>query len=136
MAELKDMLYKVSITSTSGDMNVNVTGICFDSRKAKPGFLFIAIKGKLSDGHLFIGAAVSNGAVAVVAEKLPDELKGTVTYTTVKDSALALGFIAANFYGNPSSKLKLTGVTGTNGKTTVATILFKLFTSLGRKSGL
>jgi UDP-N-acetylmuramoyl-L-alanyl-D-glutamate--2,6-diaminopimelate ligase len=136
MAELKDMLYKVSITSTSGDMNVNVTGICFDSRKAKPGFLFIAIKGKLSDGHLFIGAAVSNGAVAVVAEKLPDELKGAVTYTTVKDSALALGFIAANFYGNPSSKLKLTGVTGTNGKTTVATILFKLFTSLGRKSGL
>lgn len=136
MAELKDLLYKVSITSTSGDMNVDIKGICFDSRKARPGFLFIAVKGTQSDGHTFIGAAVSGGAVAVVAERLPDELKGDVTYTTVKDSALALGYIAANFYGNPSTKLKLTGVTGTNGKTTVATILFKLFTSLGHKSGL
>jgi UDP-N-acetylmuramoyl-L-alanyl-D-glutamate--2,6-diaminopimelate ligase len=136
MTELKDMLYKVSITSTSGDMNVGVAGICFDSRKARPGFLFIAIKGTQSDGHGFIGAAVSSGVAAVVAEKLPDELKGNVTYVTVKDSSLALGLIAANFYGNPSSKLKLTGVTGTNGKTTVATILFKLFTSLGYKTGL
>ena len=136
MAELKDLLYKVSITSTSGDMNVDVKGICFDSRKARPGFLFIAIKGTQSDGHAFIGAAASAGAVAIVAEKLPDELKGSVTYVTVKDTGLALGFIAATFYGNPSAKLKLTGVTGTNGKTTVATILFKLFTSLGYKSGL
>jgi UDP-N-acetylmuramoyl-L-alanyl-D-glutamate--2,6-diaminopimelate ligase len=136
MAELKDMLYKVSITSTSGDMNVDVKGICFDSRKARPGFLFVAVKGTQSDGHGFIGAAISGGAVAVIAEKLPEEMKGDVTYVTVKDSALALGFIAANFYGNPSTKIKLTGITGTNGKTTVATILFKLFNSLGHRSGL
>jgi UDP-N-acetylmuramoyl-L-alanyl-D-glutamate--2,6-diaminopimelate ligase len=136
MAELKDMLYKVSITSTSGDMNVDVKGICFDSRKVQPGFLFIAIKGTQSDGHGFIGTAVAGGVVAVIAEKLPDELNSLVTYVTVKDTSLALGLIAANFYGNPSSKLKLTGVTGTNGKTTVATILFKLFLSLGYKSGL
>jgi UDP-N-acetylmuramoyl-L-alanyl-D-glutamate--2,6-diaminopimelate ligase len=136
MAELKDILYKVSITSTSGDMNVDVKGICFDSRKAKPGFLFIAIKGTLSDGHAFIGAAVAGGAGAVVAEKLPDELKDNVTYVSVKDTSLALGMIAASFYGNPSARLKLTGVTGTNGKTTVATILYKLFILLGHKSGL
>jgi UDP-N-acetylmuramoyl-L-alanyl-D-glutamate--2,6-diaminopimelate ligase len=136
MAELKDMLYKVSITSTSGDMNVDVKGICFDSRKVQPGFLFIAIKGTQSDGHGYIGTAVAGGVAAVIAEKLPDELNSLVTYVTVKDTSLALGLIAANFYGNPSSKLKLTGVTGTNGKTTVATILFKLFLSLGHKSGL
>jgi UDP-N-acetylmuramoyl-L-alanyl-D-glutamate--2,6-diaminopimelate ligase len=136
MAELKDILYKVSITSTSGDMNIEVKGICFDSRKSRPGFLFIAIKGTQSDGHAFIGAAVNGGAAAVVAEVLPEELKDNVTYVSVKDSSLALGMIAASYYGNPSAKLKLTGVTGTNGKTTVATILYKLFLSLGHKTGL
>src|SRR6187549_2025222 len=100
MAELKDILYKLSITSTSGDMNVDVKGICFDSRKSRPGFLFIAIKGTLSDGHAFIGAAISGGAAAVVAEKLPEELKDNVTYVSVKDTSLALGMIAASFYGN------------------------------------
>src|SRR5205085_4228121 len=98
MAELKDMLYKVSITSTSGDMNVDVKGICFDSRKVQPGFLFIAIKGTQSDGHGFIGTAVAGGVAAVIAEKLPDELNSLVTYVTVKDTSLALGLIAANFY--------------------------------------
>jgi UDP-N-acetylmuramoyl-L-alanyl-D-glutamate--2,6-diaminopimelate ligase len=136
MAELKDMLYKVSITSTSGDMNLDVKGICFDSRKARAGVLFIAIKGALSDGHAFIGAAISQGASAVVVEKFPEDLDARVTYVSVKNTGIALGLIAANFYGNPSTRLKLTGVTGTNGKTTVATILYKLFSSLGHKTGL
>ncbi len=136
MAELKDILYRVHITSTSGNMNVEVNGICFDSRKVQRGFLFIAIKGIQSDGHAFIEKAVSMGAVGVVAESLPSSISDKVTYVTVKDSARTLGAIAANFYGNPSSKLKLIGVTGTNGKTTVATLLFKLFSSLGYRCGM
>ncbi len=136
MAELKDLLYKVHITSTSGDMNVEVKGICFDSRKVKPGFLFVAVTGTQADGHLFIGKAVDLGAVAVVAEKLPEIISDKASYVTVKDSAQALGFIAANFYKNPSHQLQLVGVTGTNGKTTVATLLYQLFNSLGHRSGL
>ncbi len=136
MAELKDILYKVHITSTSGSMNIEVNGICFDSRKVQPGFLFVAIRGTQSDGHGFIEKAASNGAVAIVAEKLPEAISEKITYVTVKDSSKALGIISSNFYGNPTSKLKLIGVTGTNGKTTVATLLFKLFTSLGYRCGM
>jgi UDP-N-acetylmuramoyl-L-alanyl-D-glutamate--2,6-diaminopimelate ligase len=136
MAELKDLLYKVHITSTSGNMTVDVKGICFDSRKVKPGFLFVAVKGTQSDGHLFIEKAVSQGAVAVVAESLPERTSDKITYAAVKNSAQALAVIAANYFGNPSQKLKLVGVTGTNGKTTVATLLYKLFNSLGHRSGL
>jgi UDP-N-acetylmuramoyl-L-alanyl-D-glutamate--2,6-diaminopimelate ligase len=136
MAELKDILYKVSITSTSGDMNVEILGISFDSRKVKPGFLFVAVKGTQSDGHAFLDAAVSSGAIAIVCEKLPEAISDKATYVTVKNSADSLGIIASNFYGNPSQKIKLIGVTGTNGKTTVATLLFSLFNSLQRPSGL
>jgi UDP-N-acetylmuramoyl-L-alanyl-D-glutamate--2,6-diaminopimelate ligase len=136
MAELKDILYKVNITSTSGNMNVEVKGICFDSRKVKPGFLFIAISGTQSDGHTFIETAIASGATAIVAEKFPENISDQITYVLVKSSAKALGFIASNFYGNPSDKLKLVGVTGTNGKTTVVTLLFKLFTELGYRCGM
>lgn len=136
MAELKDILYRVHITSTSGSMGVDVKGICFDSRKVKPGFLFIAVKGTQSDGHAFIEKSVADGAVAIIAEKLPESISDKITYVTVKDSAKALGLVAGNFYGNPSAKIKLIGVTGTNGKTTVATLLFKLFTSLGYRCGM
>jgi UDP-N-acetylmuramoyl-L-alanyl-D-glutamate--2,6-diaminopimelate ligase len=136
MTELKDILYKVSITSTSGDMNVDVKGICFDSRKVKPGFLFVAVKGTQSDGHEYIDKVVAAGAQAVVCEKLPESISDHATYVTVKNSAHALGVIAANFYGNPSEKIKLIGVTGTNGKTTVATLLFKLFNAMEYRSGL
>ncbi len=136
MAELKDILYRVHITSTSGSMGVDVKGICFDSRKVKPGFLFIAVKGTQSDGHAFIEKSVADGAIAIIAEKLPDSISDKITYVTVKDSAKALGIVAGNFYGNPSAKIKLIGVTGTNGKTTVATLLFKLFTSLGYRCGM
>jgi UDP-N-acetylmuramoyl-L-alanyl-D-glutamate--2,6-diaminopimelate ligase len=136
MAELKDILYKAPITSTSGNMSVEVKGICFDSRKVQPGYLFIAVKGTQSDGHEFISKALADGAIAVVVEKLPEAISDKITYVTVKDSAKALGIIACNFYGNPASKLKLVGVTGTNGKTTVVTLLFKLFTSLGYRCGM
>ncbi|MBP9927501.1 MAG: UDP-N-acetylmuramoyl-L-alanyl-D-glutamate--2,6-diaminopimelate ligase [Cyclobacteriaceae bacterium] len=136
MAELKDILYKVPITATSGNMNAEVKGICFDSRKVQPGYLFIAVKGTQSDGHEFITNALASGAVAIVVEKLPEAISDKVSYVTVKDSAKALGVIACNFYGNPASKLKLIGVTGTNGKTTVVTLLFKLFTSLGYRCGM
>jgi len=136
MVELKDILYKVSITSTSGNMNVEVKGVCFDSRKTQPGFLFVAVKGTQSDGHDFIDKAIALGATAVVCEKLPEAIAEKATYVTVKNSAHSLGVIASNFFGNPSAKLKLVGVTGTNGKTTVATLLYKLFTALGYKAGL
>jgi UDP-N-acetylmuramoyl-L-alanyl-D-glutamate--2,6-diaminopimelate ligase len=136
MAELKDLLYKVHITSTSGDMNTEVRGICFDSRKVQPGFLFIAVRGTQSDGHVFIEKATLSGAMAIVAEKLPEVISDKITYVTVKDSSKALGIIASNFYGSPSTKLKLIGVTGTNGKTTVVTLLYNLFTSLGYRSGM
>jgi UDP-N-acetylmuramoyl-L-alanyl-D-glutamate--2,6-diaminopimelate ligase len=117
-------------------MSVNVTGICFDSRKVKPGFLFVAVKGTLSDGHEYVGKAIELGAVAVVCEVMPENVKESINVVTVKNSAQALGIIASNFFGNPSEKLKLTGVTGTNGKTTVATLLYKLFGSLGHRPGL
>jgi len=134
--ELKDILYKVSLTSTSGDMNLEVKGICFDSRQAKDGFLFVAVRGTQTDGHDYIEAATNAGASAVVCELLPISVHNRVTYVTVKNSADALGIIASNFFANPSGKMKLVGVTGTNGKTTVATLLYKLFESLGHRSGL
>ena len=136
MAELKDILYRVSITSSYGDMNVDVKGVCFDSRQVKEGFVFVAVKGTQSDGHQFIAKAIELGAHAIVCEKLPDTIHEKINYVTVKNSAQALGIIAANFSGNPSQKLKLVGVTGTNGKTTVATLLYKLFGSLGYRAGL
>jgi len=136
LPELKDILYKVSLTSSYGDMSVDVKGICFDSRKVKPGFLFIAVKGTQSDGHEYIEKAIELGATAVVCEKLPDPVSDKITFVSVKNSGQALGIIASNFFGNPSEKMKLTGVTGTNGKTTVATLLFKLFGALGHRSGL
>ena len=136
MAELKDIVYKVSLTSSYGNMHVEVSNLCFDSRKVTPGTLFVAVRGTQSDGHAYIEKAVTQGAVAVVCEKLPEMISETVTYVTVKSSAHALGIIAANFHDNPSDKLKLTGVTGTNGKTTTATLLFQLFTKLGYAVGL
>lgn len=136
MAELRDILYKAHITSTSGDMTKEVKGICFDSRKAKPGFVFVAVKGTVSDGHEYISKAITLGATAVVCEKLPEATTEAVAFVTVKDSAATLGIMASNFYGNPSAKLKLVGVTGTNGKTTVATLLHKLYGAMGFKAGM
>ncbi|HEY9490044.1 MAG TPA: UDP-N-acetylmuramoyl-L-alanyl-D-glutamate--2,6-diaminopimelate ligase [Chryseosolibacter sp.] len=136
MPELKDILYRVSLTSSFGEMDVEVKGLTFDSRKVKPGFVFVAVAGTLSDGHDYIQKAIDAGAMGVVCERLPETVNENVTYVTVKDSAQALGIMAANFYGNPSEQLKLVGVTGTNGKTTTVTLLYQLFTALGYNVGL
>lgn len=136
MHPLKNILYKVSITSTFGDMQVKVKDIVFDSRKVTAGSLFVAVKGTHVDGHDFISRATDAGAVAVVCEQLPASLAQGVTFVTVQDSGEALGVMASNFFDNPSGKLKLVGVTGTNGKTTVTTLLFQLFQKLGYKVGL
>lgn len=117
-------------------MSLDVKDICFDSRKVRQGSLFIAVRGTQSDGHEYISRAIASGAVAVVCEKLPTDMDEKIAFVTVKNSAEALGVIASNFFANPSQKLKIVGVTGTNGKTTVATLLYKLFTALGRPSGL
>jgi UDP-N-acetylmuramoyl-L-alanyl-D-glutamate--2,6-diaminopimelate ligase len=136
MAELRDILYNVRITSTSGDMNKDVTEIISDSRKVSPGCVFVAVKGSKVDGHDFVEKAITQGVSIVVCERLPEATYEKVTYITVKSTTVALGIMVGNLYGNPSKKIKLVGVTGTNGKTTVATLLFKLFTSMGYKCGL
>jgi UDP-N-acetylmuramoyl-L-alanyl-D-glutamate--2,6-diaminopimelate ligase len=136
MTSLQDILYGVSIRSVQGNLLTEPKDLQIDSRKIVSGSCFIAIKGGQADGHQFIEKAVAAGAGSVIAEVLPAELKEGVVYVQVADSSVAAGVMASNFYGQPSSKLKLVGVTGTNGKTTVATLLYKLFTSLGYDCGL
>ncbi|MFT6826907.1 MAG: UDP-N-acetylmuramoyl-L-alanyl-D-glutamate--2,6-diaminopimelate ligase [Roseivirga sp.] len=136
MKVLKDILYKVSLQSTAGGTDVEVLALAFDSRKVDKGTVFIATIGTQSDGHDYIDQAIEKGAIAVVCEKLPANLKANITYVEVKNSSEALGIMAANFFGNPSKKLKLVGVTGTNGKTTCVTLLFQVFRKLGYNVGL
>lgn len=136
MIILKDILYKISLLATSGDMEVSISEIVFDSRKVTEGSLFVATRGTHVDGHDFIDMAIEKGAQAVVCEELPQVLKSDITYIQVADAAKALGILGANFYGNPSAKLKLVAVTGTNGKTTIATLLYQLFGAMGYTSGL
>ena len=136
MANLQDILYKVSIRSVHGNMGREVQDLQIDSRKAGPGSLFIAQKGVHTDSHAFIPQVIAAGAAVIVCEELPGTLSDDVTYVQVENSAAAAGFIAHNFYGAPSEMLKLVGVTGTNGKTTIATLLYKLFSALGYKCGL
>ncbi len=136
MASLQEILYKVNLDTVVGDTAVQILDLQIDSRKVKPGSCFIAVNGSVSDGHEFITAAIENGATAVICEKMPDVLNEEVHYVAVKNTASAAGIMAHNFYGRVTEKISLVGVTGTNGKTTVATLLFKLFTSLGFKSGL
>lgn len=133
---LKDILYKTSIEAVKGPTDIAINKIEFDSRLAGQGDVFVAIKGTQSDGHAYIGKAISQGAVAVVCEHLPEELFEGVTYIEVKSASAALAYMAANYYGNPSHNLKLVGVTGTNGKTTIASLLYQLFMSAGYKTGL
>jgi len=132
---LADILPGIDIVRIYGDLNRILNGITFDSRKAAPGMLFVAVKGTQSDGHDYIVQAIEAGVEVVVCEQMPMETGSKAALILVKNSALALGQMASAFYGHPSSKFKLVGITGTNGKTTTVTLLHRLFTTLGYKSG-
>ena len=134
--ELGTLLNGIETLSFSGERNRKIENLVFDSRKVTENSLFVAVKGSKSDGHDFIAKAVESGASAVICEKLPENTTGNVSWILTADSAKALGQVSSNFFGNPSSMLKLTGVTGTNGKTTIATLLYNLFSKLGYKCGL
>ncbi|CAN5579429.1 UDP-N-acetylmuramoyl-L-alanyl-D-glutamate--2,6-diaminopimelate ligase [soil metagenome] len=136
MKVLRDLLYKTGIEEVTGNTSASIEHICFDSRKVMLGSLFVAVRGTKSDGHQFIDEVIEKGAVAIVCEELPAATKPHVTYVRVKDAAIALAFICANYFDNPSTKLNLIGVTGTNGKTTTVTLLHSLFRNLGYKAGL
>lgn len=134
---LQDVLYKVSLRSVAGSTSVEVTDIQIDSRKIKPGAVFVAVKGGVADGHQFIDKAIENGAAVIVYEDLQLKIHHSqLTYVQVENSAVAAAYMASNFFGKPSEKITLVGVTGTNGKTTIATLLYKLFTRLGYTCGL
>ena len=133
---LRDVLYKVSIRSITGNTDTVINDVQIDSRRAKRGVLFIAVKGTTSDGHQFIDKAVENGATVIVFETAPAQMSRGVVWVQVENSASAAGYIAHNFFGQPSEKMRVVGVTGTNGKTTIATLLFKLFSGLGCTCGL
>ncbi|WP_396154513.1 UDP-N-acetylmuramoyl-L-alanyl-D-glutamate--2,6-diaminopimelate ligase [Flavobacterium sp.] len=136
MSQLKDILYKVAIESVHGSTDLTIEKIEFDSRKVSNNDVFVAIKGTLSDGHQFIDKAISLGASVIVCEVLPTTLSENCTYVKVQNSNQALAFLSANYYDNPSEKLKLVGITGTNGKTTIASLLYQMFKKAGYKVGL
>jgi UDP-N-acetylmuramoyl-L-alanyl-D-glutamate--2,6-diaminopimelate ligase len=136
LKKLKDILYKANLTKAVGSTEIDICDVQFDSRLVKHNFLFIAVKGTLTDGHLHIDDAIEKGAAAIVCQQLPEKILKEITYIEVADSAYASGIIASNFFDNPSGKLKLIGITGTNGKTTTASLLYKLFRKLGYKAGL
>ncbi|CAL1516580.1 UDP-N-acetylmuramoyl-L-alanyl-D-glutamate--2,6-diaminopimelate ligase [Chitinophaga sp. MM2321] len=136
MKTLRDILYNVSIIAVHGNTSITVNALSIDSRSVGSGDAFIAVKGVHVDGHLYIEKAVAQGAAAIICETLPAQLSDEVCYIQVDNSANASGIMAGNYYDNPSHKMQLVGVTGTNGKTTIATLLFRLFTRLGYQCGL
>lgn len=136
MKNLKDILYRTSIEAIKGSTDKTISKIEFDSRKVSSGDVFVAIKGTVADGHQYINKCIEQGAVAIVCETFPEKIVDGITYVQVNNSHKALAFMAANYYDNPSEKLKLVGVTGTNGKTTIATLLYIMFEKAGYKSGL
>ena len=136
MIALKDILYKVTLNAVVGSTSINVYAVNFDSRKIEKDHLFVAIRGLVADGHDYIETAIKKGATSVVCESLPKKLDDNVTYVEVDNSNKALAIIASNFYENPSKNIRLVGVTGTNGKTTVTSLLYQLFKKAGYKVGL
>jgi UDP-N-acetylmuramoyl-L-alanyl-D-glutamate--2,6-diaminopimelate ligase len=136
MSILKDILYKVAIEAVKGSTDIAIDKMDFDSRKIEKNDVFIAIRGSISDGHDYIEKAIQQGAVAIVCDTFPENITKGITYVQVKDTNSALAFMAANYFGNPSEKLKLVGITGTNGKTTIASLLYQLFKKAGFKVGL
>ncbi len=129
-------MYKVTVNAIHGSIQKEIHEIAFDSREVKANNLFVAQKGLLSDGHQFIDAVIELGATTIICETLPEKLNSDITYVEVENSNTALAIITSNFFGNPSAKLKLIGITGTNGKTTIASLLFNLFQKAGYKTGL
>lgn len=138
MKTLKDILNNVKVEQIINEKELFVEGLAFDSRKVKEGFVFIAEKGEQTDGHLFIRKAIKQGAKAIVLEQMPEEkdILPNIIYIKVKSSSLTLGLMASNYYDHPTKKLKLVGITGTNGKTTTVTLLYRLFSSMGKSCGL
>lgn len=136
MATLCELLKNTEVLEMVGDGSARVSSLTLDSREARPGALFFAVPGTLTDGHRFIEAAVAGGAAAVVCERMPQTTADGVAYVRVADSAEAIGLVASEFYGNPSSQLRLVGVTGTNGKTTTVTLLYDMMRALGYRAGL
>ncbi len=133
---LREIIYKVAIEAVKGSTDIVINKMEFDSRKIEANDVFVAIRGTISDGHDFIETAIWNGAIAVVCDTLPETITKGITYIQVKDTNKALAYMAANYFGNPSQKLKLVGITGTNGKTTIASLLYQLFKKAGFKVGL
>jgi UDP-N-acetylmuramoyl-L-alanyl-D-glutamate--2,6-diaminopimelate ligase len=136
MEKLEKILKGIKVVSSTGNTGADVVSVVFDSRKVEKGCLFVAVTGTKTDGHNYITSAIESGASAIICERIPEGDSGNVAVIKVDNSAMALGIAASNFYGNPSSSLKLVGVTGTNGKTTIATLLYNTFRKLGYKCGL
>ena len=136
MKPLKDILYRVEISSVIGTTNLHISSVEFDSRKVKKQSLFVAVKGTETDGHEYISQAIKNGAIAIVVEQTPAETEEGINYIVVKDSSKALAVLAANYFDNPAEKIKLIGVTGTNGKTTIVSLLHDLFLDMEKKVGM
>ncbi|TYR38420.1 UDP-N-acetylmuramoyl-L-alanyl-D-glutamate--2,6-diaminopimelate ligase [Sphingobacterium phlebotomi] len=134
--KLRELLHAIPVQQLEGNLEVEVLSVCFDSRKISAGSLFVAVRGVHTDGHLYLDKAIENGAKVLVLDTLPAHLQAEVTYVVVADTSYVLGLLASNFYDDPSKALKLVGITGTNGKTTIATLLFNLFESLGYHVGL
>ena len=134
--KLENILKNINVIETIGCINQEISGIHIDSRQIESGHLFVAVKGTQTDGHAYINKAIEKGASAIVCEMLPEELKKDVTYIKVMDTEDSVGKLATTFYGNPTDKLELIGVTGTNGKTTIATLLYNMFRQFGYKVGL
>ena len=133
---LSELIARIKPVSVCGSTDIEITGINIDSRRIKQGHIFVAMKGTQVDGHKFIGKAIELGAAAVLLEDMPDEIQDGVTYVQVESTEDCVGIVATTYFGNPSSKLKLVGVTGTNGKTTIATLLYNMFRKFGHKVGL
>jgi len=134
--KLQDLLKGLDVLEQKGASDIDINGVNIDSRQVKDGNMFIAVKGTAADGHAYIGKAIELGAKAVVCEDMPQELAEGVAYVRLANTEQNVGQIATNFYGDPTSKLKLVGVTGTNGKTTIATVLYNMFRAMGHKCGL
>lgn len=134
--KLSELVGKLNLLETRGDLDKDIKGVNIDSRRVGDGHLFIAVRGTQTDGHQYIPKALEQGAVAIVCEEIPADATADVTFLRVENSERVVGEIATTFYGNPSRRLKLVGVTGTNGKTTIATVLYNMFRRLGHKAGL